>query len=569
VKKTVWILILTGSFFSLGADESWLISKDDVLYQRAEELFISAWMAPALDELPLAAGDLRRNLEHVRAHTTDRDLQQRAASLLEALRQDHPLFGFNLTAGLSLQSTTDPDRYHFIQTQDLYASMGDDVAFLDYNSLYQTARTPPFYSPGFILQLLGMSLQVRTNLQSSHSFLLSNQTSFNFPSSFQALTAALPSQAILSYHADPFEFRIGRDGMKLGPGTWGSMTLNSRIPYFDYLKARFFLGSTFSLSLYVINLNPVISAAESVYLQDMYDGVIPNPEVNADTNGKPFIGASKNLILSKLTIAPWPWLSLSITQTNLVGGRDPILADIIPFNIFHNLFAEGVYSCPLSVTATVVPYKGIKLYGEFFLQDVQAGDESDPTVNPGAAGYQAGLVLLSDPFFSLGPGRFRLNAEWSYVDPWVYVRYYSVRQYTSRFVYWDPLAGELWIDYPLGFYLGPDAVDINVSLAYGVPGAWEVELWWNLNGLGNIDIFGWGPDADFSKVGQPGYPLSGAPTPTAQWTNTWRLSAYVQVTPRTKLSVWYMIKYVINRYHVPGDNRFFQAGGVQLDWTLF
>ncbi len=472
-------------------------------------------------------------------------------------------------AGISLQGTDETDRYHFIQTRDLYTSMGNDTAFLDYYSLYRLPRMPSFYTMGCILQYLGISVQLQTNLKASHSFLLLNNTTLNFPSNFQALAVALPAQAILSFYSDPFEFRIGRDSLKLGPGTWGSMTLNSRIPYFDYLKARFFLGAAFSLSLYVINLNPVISAAESAYLQDMYDGVIPNPEANADANGKPFIGRSKNLILSKLTLVPFSWLSISITQTNLVGGRDPILADIIPMNIFHNLFAEGVYSCPLSLTATIVPYWGIKLYGEFFLQDLMGGDETDPTVNPGAAGYQVGIVLLSNPFFSLGPGRFRLNAEWSLVDPWVYVRYYSLRKYTSRIVYTDPAAGELWIDYPLGFYLGPDALDVNVSLAYGVPGEWEIELWWNMNGMGSIDIFGWGEDSDFSHVGEPGYPLGGAPTPTAQWTNSFRLAASLHITARTTISAWYMMTYVVNRHHIPDNNRFFHSGGVQLEWVLF
>ena len=568
MKKAAWLLIIACISTSLRAEDSRLLAREDVLTRRAEELFLSAWTVPPVEDLPLAAGDLRRQLERLSSLVEDASIRARAAALLKALSRDDVVFDFMFAGGAGLHSTSETDRYHFIQTVDRQGAPVNDVAFLDYLSVYTLSGTPSFYSLGAALQLLGLAVQVQADLNSSYSFLLTQPTSLNFPNRIQAFSPALPARAMVSFFSTPFEFRIGRGGLKIGPGTWGSMVLNSRIPYFDHLKARLFVDTAFSLSLFVINLNPIISTREQAYLQDMYDGLIPNPEVNADANGKPFIGAAKNLILSRLTVTPFPWLSFTVTQTNLVGGRDPILADLIPLNIFHNLFAEGVYSCPLSITATVVPYRGIKVYGEFFLQDIMAGDETDPTVNPGAAGYQAGLVLLSTPFFSLGPGRFRLNVEWSYVDPWVYLRYYSVRQYTSRIVYWDPEAGDTWIEYPLGFYLGPDALDVNVSLSYGVPGEWEIELWWNMNGLGKIDIFGWGEDSDFSHVGEPGYPLSAAPTPTAQWTNTWRLSVYVQVTPRLKAAAWYMMKYVVNRFHAPGDNRFSHALGIQLDYEF-
>ena len=86
---------------------------------------------------------------------------------------------------------------------------------------------------------------------------------------------------------------------------------------------------------------------------------------------------------------------------------------------------------------------------------------------------------LSDPFFKLMGGRFRLDGEISYIDPWVYGKYYSLRQFTSHIIYVEHYGDRLWVDYLLGFYLGPDAVDIHLSLVYGIAGEREVELHWN------------------------------------------------------------------------------------------
>jgi hypothetical protein len=76
----------------------------------------------------------------------------------------------------------------------------------------------------------------------------------------------------------------------------------------------------------------------------------------------------------------------------------------------------------------------------------------------------------------------------------------------------ESYVGRFWVDYPLGFYLGPDAIDLNLYLSYGIPGVWEAQLHWNMNGQGSIDLYGWGNDNDYTHAGEEGYPLSGAPT---------------------------------------------------------
>ena len=175
----------------------------------------------------------------------------------------------------------------------------------------------------------------------------------------------------------------------------------------------------------------------------------------------------------------------------------------------------------------------------------------------------------STPFFTLGPGRFRLDGEASYTDPWVYGKYYDLRKFTSRIIYIESDVGRFWVDYPLGFYLGPDAVDFNLCLSYGIPGKWEALLYWNMNGMGSIDLYGWGEDNDYTHAGEDGYPLTHAPTGIVQWTNNITLSGYWTIIKNLTISTWYRLRIVKNRYNIEGDDFIFHYVGTNVVWKVY
>ncbi|MBN2442190.1 MAG: hypothetical protein JXJ04_12625, partial [Spirochaetales bacterium] len=114
-----------------------------------------------------------------------------------------------------------------------------------------------------------------------------------------------------------------------------------------------------------------------------------------------------------------------------------------------------------------------------------------------------------------------------------------------------------------------DVVDLNLSLSYGIPGVWDVSLYWNMSGKGEIDLYGWGEDSDYTHAGEEGYPLSGAPTGIVQWTNTIQLSGYWEIINNLTLSAWYRLKVVENLYNIQGDDFVFHYTGINVVWKVY
>ncbi len=558
MNRRALLLILSLLFIAFGAfsQQSWILPLDSPLYQEVEELFIIQRMIPPLEETPLIADDLKFRLDHLieksRRVSAARKAEQIKEELVLPFRYISPI----LELGLSLGLNTETGRDHYIES-----NAGRGGEFLDYMSMYEINQIPQIAKFGFIAQAVGLSLLVQPELGESVSSKLEDYDWINVPFDLISIDNNFPFRGIATFYNAPVEFRFGRDKLNLGPGKWSTLTLTKHMPYFDYAKARLFLEG-FSLSWYLIRLNPTITGGESEYLDKIEAGLEPNPEPNGSMNGRIFSERSKHYIIGKITITPWDWLSFSVAQTNLVGGRNPELPDFNPLIIFHNLFAEGTYSVPLSITATAIPLRGLKLYFDFLFYDAAVGDEKDPTENPTAMAYQAGLTFLSDPYFTLWGGRLRFDAEFSFVDPYVYGKYYSLRQFTSRIIYVEHFVGRSWVDYPLGFYLGPDSLELDLALAYGIPGDKEVELWYCRRGRGEVSLSGYGEENDYYNAGEPGYPLKGSPTGTAEWTNQIQLTFRWFPAHDLRLSTWYRLKHVVNRFNESGDNFIFHYLGI-------
>jgi len=555
------------SFF-LVSEEAWILPFDNTIYSQTEELFINEGIVPPFEEKPLITGELIRHLDLLSTRCKNSDTAKKIQEIIDNLTLPFPYISPILECAMHAGFNSKTDRLHYIQTYDSEESVPvEDKKILDFRSLYDTNAIPSLLYLGFIVNFSGWSMTVQPELRATNSMLLSDYHPLNFPSDFASFDFNFPRRAILTYYNPPVEFRLGRDKLHLGPGKWSTLTLTQYMPYFDYFKFRFF-HKWFSLSNYIISLDPTISQIESVYLDDMYENE-SNPESNASKNGKPYIDRLKHLVLTNFMVTPLPWLFLRYSQFNLVGGRPLEIYDFNPFMVYHNIYKEGTYSVPISFSGTAVPYPGVKLYLEYFLYDLQLGDESVETSNPTAFAYQGGFTLLSTPFFKLGPGRFRLDGEASLTDPWVYGKYYNLRKFTSRIITIESYVGRFWTDYPLGFYLGPDTVEIQLKLSYGVPGEWEAMFHWNMNGMGEIDLYGWGSDNDYTNAGEPGYTETAAPTGIAQWTNNFTFSGYWQLRKNLTFSAWYRFQTVENQYNIEGDNFIYNYVGMNARWKIF
>jgi hypothetical protein len=577
MKRLFCALLFAGYTLTLFSQQAWIIPLDSLIYRRAEELFICEGQVPLLEETPVIAQELKNELARLRNETQDIEIIQKLNELDADIVLPFPVISPIVELGFSAGLNSETGRRHMIPTavynhEDLPPTYdGPDRSILDFTSMYEINELPSVIKAGFIVQAGGFSLLGLPEIRETTTALLEDENITSIPGDLTSINFySLPFRGISTYYSAPIELRLGRDKLNLGPSTWCGLTLNKNVPYYDYIKARFFVPG-FSISSYVINLNPIMTSNESEYLNllELEKDEYKKLEPNGPKNGDPYMDRFKSLVLSKITVVPWSWLCFSVTQCNLVGGRPLEISDLNPLLVFHNNFDEGTYSVPLSVTATVVPYKGIKIYGEWYFYDAPAGDETDPNKNAFAMGYQIGFTLLSNPFFQFGPGRLRLDAEISYVDPWTYGKAYDLRKFTSRFVYVESFVGRNWVDYPLGFYLGPDVIDIHCRISYGIPGEWEAELHWNTTAKGEIDLYGWGADNDYYHIGEAGYPLGWSPTGTAEWTNALTVSGYWTVLSGVTVSAWYRLQHIKNKNNSADAGIFYHWAGMSVVWTLF
>ncbi len=554
-KKRFLLTIFMIQFLAfLHSEESWIIPMESSYYRLAEELFINEWRIPQFDESPIIADDLRNQVKSLLSDTVTQDTIMGGQTILQDLKLPFEHISPIVETAFFTAYNSESGRLRTIDTND--PSLPYPI--IDFTYFYDINKIPPLLTAGFTAQAAGFSLVFEPFLQSSHSYLLDYQYMLNFPLDIIRINNNIPERGIAAFYAPPFELRFGRDKLNLGPGKWSTLTVSKNVPYFDYLKARFFVD-WMSYSFHLIQLNPTISTDESIALPNLY-----KREINWPMNGEPFIERSKYLAIARLILTPLPWFSLTIMQTNLIAGRYPWISDLNPFSIYHNNFTEGVYSVPIDVSLSVVPYKGIKLYFEFLLYDASVADETDPTINPSAFAFQAGLTVLSSPFFQIGSGRFRLDTELSLIDPWTYGKYYDLRKFTTRIIYVESFIGRMWVDYPLGYYLGPDVIDLNMALAYGVPGDWEFELHWNFTGKGEIDLYGWGDNSDYAK-----FPSTRTPYGNAEWRNDIEVSFYFLPADKVKLKTWYRFRSVVNQFNIPYNTNFYNYCGVETTWKIY
>jgi hypothetical protein len=557
------LIIITALIALLGwacsCDESWIVPLGSDVYENTEELFINEWQIPPLFESPMISDDLKAQISKMMDKSTLPETIEKGRALIADLKLPFENVSPILETSFFAAFNSETGRRHAIDTNDAT----QPVEILDFTYLYDAEKVHPLLLAGFTLQAAGFSLCFAPFFTGSHTYLLDYPSMFNAPFDISRIDTSFPHRGIGSYYNAPFEFRFGRDKLSIGPSHWGSLTLNQHVPYYDYLKARFAIDWV-NISFYLIQLNPTISSGESDYLLGILKN---NPEVNASANGDSYIERSKYYALAFIGLKPVDWLLITIMQTNLIGGRFPWFSDINPLALYHNNFAEGVYSVPLDVSIVALPYKGIKLFFDIYLYDLSVGDETNPDINPGAFAYQAGFTMLSNPFFELGPGRFRLDGELTLVDPWTYGKYYDLRKFTSRIIYVESFVGRFWIDYPLGFYLGPDVIDFHLSLKYGIPSRWEAELLWQLTGKGQIDLYGFGPDSDYSDIA--GYGQISAPSGIVEWKNDLELSGYYVPVNGLKISLWYRFRTVFNQYNVLDKSGFYHFLGLEADWKIY
>ncbi len=480
------------------ADDARVLRWGDERVLAGEEAFILAGREAPLLERPVLEGRLRSGL--LELETADAELV--AAQLKPPTS---PVQGFASTT-LAAGYTGSPYSNSF-QTPTAYDKST--------NTFVPGSR--PFYStetmnavlaqPGILDLRLSLvtgpvALDVNPELRSaSNWYRLGPPLNWNagIVADTNRIDINFPYRGIATFLQGPFEIRVGRDKLQLGPGRDSGLSFNAGMPWADFASARVDTGPV-SFSWYLVRLNPYLTDDERRWMDALYAGTATNPDPAAN-HELIHTEAEKNIAVCRLTWRIVPWATMALTQHDMVGGRSIQLSDLNPLIIWHNLFQEGVYGVPITAELSLTPLPGLRVYGQYMLYDAVVADEVGAnTDNAGASAYMAGLTAVLRPFGEgfLSDSRLRIDAEFTLTDPWVYGKSFSYRQFSSRYVFVEPYSGRFWVDYPIGPSFGPDAWEADLRIGLGRADGTEIALHPSYFERGSITLIGYGDGSDYS-----------------------------------------------------------------------
>ena len=260
--------------------------------------------------------------------------------------------------------------------------------------------------------------------------------------------AQFPLTSYVAWVGKGYGVALGRFPSGMGWGRLSGSILNPRASWYDQI--RFYLESgpwrftsmTATSSAQLSKAEQEIQFRKNPDESNFWDSLNDHDYAAHDT-------AIKLANWHEIEWKPAPWLELSIAEMSVIGGRTPSLSFVLPTTIWHNTYAAGYSNVGVSLSAAVVPFRGLMLSGELFIDDMKGPRESAEAKPQSLAwlGTARWSTLLSD-HISLDTG-----LEYQHVDRWTYMRWSPYLAMYQRQTLPDGKSG---IDQYLGAPWGPD-----------------------------------------------------------------------------------------------------------------
>lgn len=317
-----------------------------------------------------------------------------------------------------------------------------------------------------------------------------------------------PLRAMVGVAGPGFGLHVGRDRLDLGNGRMGNLLLGDTVDFHDHVRAELYLPA-FTWTSLILRLDPTLLPDEQAL-----------PGMDA------LIAAQKHLVVHRIEGVVLEKLHLAVTEGWMVGGVPLDLRHLNPLLIFHNQFAwndvDDYRSASVMVTleATLTPVRGLRLWGQYAINQVQsplerlwfpeaAGDIADATA------LLAGLELTAP--VRLWSPTLTVTAPWSSwmkpagvahvfggvevveARPFFGLRENPLTTWAARQrVPSNVSGGTELLESPLGFRDGPDSRALRLWVGALDVGLGEVELGVELRDKGEQTLrspYREGPDA--------------------------------------------------------------------------
>lgn len=283
----------------------------------------------------------------------------------------------------------------------------------------------------------------------------------NAPEQFQYIDAAIPFRAFLSLGGENWNIQYGRDKLSWGNGVTSNLLLSDYADYYNFLK--------FTTYWKVLKFTTVYASLDSHLTTEEKDidstdpGLTQGNYDNYREQYKAFLG-------HRLEARVTDRLSLALSEAVIFGNKYPEMGNINPVSIFHSIFAPEYSNVMASVEANYSAMKGLDLYLQVAMDELQISLE-DSGSRPGALGYLGGAKYA----FPLHEGFMTVSLEGAWTDPFLYNRWHPLTRFTARRRYWSYIEdGYMYVDKPIGYRYGPDAVVCYLGAEYRVPASFSL-----------------------------------------------------------------------------------------------
>ncbi len=444
--KKIFCLLFIILFIDLGFSSNGqrVIPVDSEIYPLLEILILEAGK-PALSAVyPYTEAEVNGILEYIEDEITS-ESGKNSIKRIRKLFSVEPLYSedkFSVDITLSAAA-------------ELYLNTSEDDSewLYDYNKrkalLSLTAET--WFNEGFYAFM-------DSELKKSRQIIDSNTNIFT---SFSDINYHFPERGFFSFGGNNWNLQIGRDRLEYGNGQTGKLMLSSSPDYYDFIKLKGFVNN-FSYTWTYINLE----------------------------SWKDSDPAERNLVDHALEFRLFDFVTLSVNESALIYGESAELQYLSPLIVYHNLlrnnrldeiiYAEDgtkivnptVINIFMSLGFNIVPVKGLSIYGEYLLDEIQTSLEqavygTGITKTPNADAHMLGIKGA----FPVGPGYINAFFEYVYVSPWCYLL--SPKGGSMVWSHRDSnnvLKARSEVFKPIGYKYGPDTLSFGGEIGYLVPG---------------------------------------------------------------------------------------------------
>lgn len=180
----------------------------------------------------------------------------------------------------------------------------------------------------------------------------------------------------------------------------------------------------------------------------------------------------KNLVFHRFGVETkhfWAY----VIEESMVGGKELEFRSISPFIYWHDNYATGYTSAMTSLELGLTPIKGARFYGQMNMEDLNSpvGEDDDKETSRSIINYMVGY---SQELPTNRYGTFSWRFDVVRTDPVANNSRLPLLKYTSRRLYRSnyreqddkDYADAYFVDYPIGYRRGADALDMWLDLGW-------------------------------------------------------------------------------------------------------